>query len=163
MTIILNTTALSTFRRTNSLDAIAALFRGEDMLVPDSVMTEFAQGGFATPAFLRQVTLTVAQKSVADSLTGRLHVGECEAIVLAQATGGILLTDDREAKKKAKALNVDVAGCLAVIKDAFVECHIDENERDRIISEGKTVSYWPEEIVNEILALRKGPIITPPH
>jgi predicted nucleic acid-binding protein len=155
MTIVLNTNALSTFHRTNSLNVVESLFVGQDVLAPEGVVQELLRGNFTPPSFIKRITLTGSQSSTANSIGG-LHPGEREAIVLAKDTDGLLITDDREAKKKAQGLGVNVVGCLTVIKNAFTECHIYENERDRIIKEGRMVSYWPEDIVREILSLRKG-------
>jgi len=134
---------------------IEALFKGQETLIPKAVVEEFLEGNFEPPSFIKRVTLNASQISVANSITG-LHVGEREAIVLAKDNNGVLITDDREAKKKAKGLGVNVAGCLVVIKNAFLGCHIHERERDRIVEEGQAVSFWPDDIVREVLSLKKG-------
>jgi predicted nucleic acid-binding protein len=158
MTIVLNTNALSTFHRTNSLKMVESLFVGEDVLVPQAVAQEFVKGSFTPPSFIKQVSLNPTQSATANTIGG-LHPGEREAIVLARVTDGLLITDDREAKKKATGLGVRVVGCLAVIKNAFTGCLIEETARDRIIREGSKVSYWPDDVVREVLSLKKSAIL----
>jgi predicted nucleic acid-binding protein len=51
-------------------------------------------------------------------LPRKLHLGEREAIVLAQELGSALLVDDREARKEARRLGIAHFGSLRILKEA---------------------------------------------
>ncbi|MBI2347621.1 MAG: DUF3368 domain-containing protein [Deltaproteobacteria bacterium] len=65
-----------------------------------------------------------------EQLSGKLGLGEREALALAKETGAALLIDEREARKEAVRLGIQHFGSLRIIKEA--------KER-QIIAEAKSV------------------------
>ena len=59
----------------------------------------------------------VLNRSLVEILPRKLHLGEREAIVLAQELGSALLVDDREARKEAR-LGIAHFGSLRILKEA---------------------------------------------
>jgi len=153
MPVVLNTSSLSTFHRTECLVVLQRLFPRERFLVPNGVIGEFS-ARFAPPAFFERTNLDTRQQKIAEAITG-LSAGEREAIALAKETDSLLIVDDGKARKKAKEMGVKVVGCLGIIRQAYVDCHIFKEERDRFIREGSLVSYWPNEVVEDVLRSQK--------
>jgi predicted nucleic acid-binding protein len=60
----------------------------------------------------------VRNRNLVESLPRKLHLGEREAIVLAQELGLALRVDDREARKEAQRLRVPHFGGLRILKEA---------------------------------------------
>jgi len=153
MPIVLNTSSLSTLHRTRCLQVLQSLFQGQRIVVPRAVIGEFS-AKFMCPSFVEQIDLDPRQRATADTITG-LAAGEREAIALARETSSLLIVDDRKARSKAKEMGISIVGSLGVIKQAFVDCHIFEDERNRFIQEGRSFSYWPDEIVEDVIRSRK--------
>lgn len=53
-----------------------------------------------------------------NQLPHKLHLGEREAIALTKELGGILLVDEREARKEARRVGIDYVGSLRILKEA---------------------------------------------
>lgn len=60
----------------------------------------------------------VSDRTFVDQLPQRLHLGEREALALAQELGGVLLIDEREARRAAQQYGIAHFGSLRVLEEA---------------------------------------------
>jgi predicted nucleic acid-binding protein len=60
----------------------------------------------------------VTDRTALDSLPSPLHLGEREAIVLAQELGAQLLIDERRGRKSAKERGLEILGSLRILAEA---------------------------------------------
>jgi predicted nucleic acid-binding protein len=94
------------------------------LVIPTAVRNELWTGErtrIGTVALAEEVWIKeqrVLSQSLVEILPRKLHIGEREAIVLAQELGSALLVDDSEARREAQRLGIAHFGSLRVLKEA---------------------------------------------
>lgn len=119
MTIICNATPLINFAAIARLNILQATF--EQMIIPQAVYDETTGSGFPGTQYVLQAiasgwlqVLPVA--TIASTIPVELDDGEREAIALALAIGEPrILLDEREARKVAQELGLQVMGTLGIL------------------------------------------------
>jgi len=97
------------------------------MVVPEAVYEDIVVRGAGKPGAqaVREASWIVRQRvrsrTLVDQLPAKLHLGEREAIALAQELGAALLVDEREARKVANRLGIPYFGSLRVLKETKVK------------------------------------------
>lgn len=126
---VTDTTVLLFLYRIERLDLLQALFR--EVLVPASVVAEIANArrlGHDVPALPEYAWL---RRSSPDHvppawLAMDLGPGELGAMALArESEGGVLLLDDRRAKRVAEAAGLETWGTLSVLLEAKRAGHVE--------------------------------------
>jgi predicted nucleic acid-binding protein len=110
------------FARANRLDIVRQIVG--DLAIPDAVYEDMAVRGAGKPgsqevqqaSWIRR--LSAQDRALVDRLPHKLHLGEREAIALAQERGTPLLVDEREARREAQRQGVAVVGSLWVLTQA---------------------------------------------
>lgn len=124
--VVLNTSSLSTFVMTQSLDLLRRCY--SRVYVPRAVTDEFSTD-FDTPTGLTTWTLRNTQQVEAQSIG--LGAGENQAMILARDMQLPLIMDDGEAQKVAERLGVEVYGSLEFVRAAFCSCFLEREEYER--------------------------------
>lgn len=132
MTVISNTTVVSNFAAVNRLELLNLLFG--DLHIPVGVYQEVLAGAeegyLFNNAILQAISsnqsdgwLRLVSPQTEDELNQlahfprSIHRGEAECLTIAQNRGWLLLTDDRLARKLARASGISISGtlgCLAI-------------------------------------------------
>lgn len=119
MTVICNATPLINFAAIARLDILQATF--EQIIIPQAVYDETTGSGFPGTKYVLQAIASgwlqvrpVA--TIASTIPVELDDGEREAIALALAIGEQqILLDEREARKVAQQLGLQVMGTLGIL------------------------------------------------
>lgn len=144
---VLNTTVLSNFayidqvRLLASLSNICAVPAVQDELhdgVDDHPYLQSALDSLNDEIPVAGITDTVANREAV--VSDHLDPGEAQALALADAHGGRLLTDDGDARAFAKDQGVTVVGSVGVLVAAIDAGQIDEATAD------EWLSTWIDEI-----------------
>jgi predicted nucleic acid-binding protein len=94
------------------------------LVIPDAVYEDIVVQRAGKPGSSEvQAASWITRESMKDrafvnQLPARLHLGEREAIALAKERGAALLVDEREARRAASQLSINVMGSLRVLKEA---------------------------------------------
>lgn len=135
------------FARIGRLDVLRHVV-GE-LIIPDAVYEELViKGqGKSGAAEVEQSTWihrrAVTDRTAFDSLPSQLHLGEREAIVLAQELGAQLLIDERRGRRSAKERGLEILGILRILVEVKRLGHVDPVKPlfDAILASG----YWIDE------------------
>ncbi|MCD6373830.1 MAG: DUF3368 domain-containing protein [Thermococcus sp.] len=116
---VVDTTVLSNFAKTGSLGILKRIL-GETALITPQVMAEFKVGierGRYPPLEipLTITELTPEEEELYKLLAMKLGKGEASCIAVAKHRCFILLSDDYDARKKARLLGVKVSGTIGVL------------------------------------------------
>ena len=116
---VVDTTVLSNFAKTNSMDVLGKIL-GETALTTPQVVEEFMVGvnrGRYPPVEIPiPITeLTPEEERLYRLLRAKLGKGESSCIAVAKHRGLILLSDDYDARKKARLLGVKVSGTIGLL------------------------------------------------
>ncbi len=129
MIVIADTSPLNYAVRIGIADALFDLYG--QIVVPAAVHAELVSPG--APAALRfwveehRNLIEVHEVSLpADPALNCLHLGEAQAIFLAQQTlNSLLIIDEREGRVEARRRGIAITGLLGVIRDAATRGYID--------------------------------------
>jgi predicted nucleic acid-binding protein len=134
------------FARANRLELLRQVV-GE-LTIPDAVYEDIVVRGAGKPgsqetqqaSWIRR--LSVRDRVAVDQLPPKLHLGEREAMTLANERGEPLLVDEREARREARRQGITVVGSLQVLKEAKVRGMIPQAKPvlDELIAAGMYVS-----------------------
>jgi uncharacterized protein len=130
MSIISNTTVLSNFAAINQLSLLQQLH--SRLFVPTAVYDEIRRGldeGYTfSQSILTQIypfydhgwihlTSVTSDNELRylGQLPPKIHAGEAECLAIAQGRGWLLLTDDRAARKLARAGHIALSGTLGCL------------------------------------------------
>jgi len=91
--------------------------------------------------FVRRIAMSEREIERARELGARLGAGEAESIAVALLRRGLLLTDDRPARRVAKDLGVRVSGTLGVLVGLVDAGHLAANRADRLLARMIEVGY----------------------
>ena len=134
MKIVSDAGPILSFSRAGRLEILRQVV-GE-LIIPQAVVDELAVRGRGRSG-TDEIELgtwikreNVQDRSVVEQFSGKLGLGEREALALAKQASAPLLLDEREARKEAMRLGIAHLGSLRILKEA----------KDRgIISEAKSV------------------------
>lgn len=122
MSIVSDTTAITTLLKVEQVDLLSKLFG--HLIVPVAVEEELLAFHSVLPEFIHVHPVTKGTPRLPG--TESLGRGEAEAIQLAKELGAsLLLTDDRKARVAAEALGVKCAGLAALLVLAKQRGHLD--------------------------------------
>jgi predicted nucleic acid-binding protein len=94
------------------------------LIIPEAVYEEIVVRGAGKPGAdaVRQAAWitrgTVTDHTFIDQLPSKLNLGEREALALAKEHGGVVLVDEREARRAAQQHGIAHFGSLRVLKEA---------------------------------------------
>ena len=122
MTIVADSGPIISFARAGRLDLLRQVV--SELVIPDAVIEEILGRGQGKPgaeevqqgSWIKQTK--VQDRSPLEQMSGKLNLGEREAIALAKEIGGYLLVDEVEARKEALRLGIYFIGSLRIIKEA---------------------------------------------
>jgi hypothetical protein len=95
-----------------------------ELLIPEAVLDDITGRGRGKPGAFEVAQGTwiksekIRDRSLLESISEKLDLGEREALALARETGAPLLVDEREARKEALRLNIPYFGSLKILKEA---------------------------------------------
>ena len=104
---VLDTGPIIHLNQIQSLDLVNIF---EEVLVTETVLEELAE--YQIPGKLEEINY---QKTAADQKSYNLDPGESTALETARQENAVLITDDLEARKKAKELGIETHGSIGVI------------------------------------------------
>ena len=146
MKIVSDAGPILSFARAGRLDLLRQVV-GE-LIIPDAVVQEIVVRGKGKPgaeevqqgAWIKRGS--VKDRSVLEQLSGKLNLGEREALALAKEIGAALLVDEREARTEALRLGIYHFGSLKIIKEAKDHGIIPEAKPvlDELIASGTYLS-----------------------
>ena len=117
--ILADTTVLNNFAQIRRPDLLRRAFPG--LVSPSAVREELLLGerlGLVPGCdwtWLKTVQLNEAEQSRMAELKRDLHPGEAACIAIAEARGGLVLTDDLDARRIAVALKIEISGTVGVL------------------------------------------------
>ena len=115
MIAVSNTSPLVLLDKADQLWILGKLF--EKVFIPSAVDTEWLRpGGYVVPQWLSVATLSQDAVSIAKDLYQKIDKGEAEAIALfSSMKADLLLIDDLNGRRQAKAMGLPVAGTLGIL------------------------------------------------
>lgn len=118
MIAVSDTSPLILLDKVGLLQILGNLF--EKVLIPPAVDAEWLRpGGYIVPEWLSVTTLSPEAIDTAKKLSQKIDNGEAEAIALYQSVkAGLLLLDDLNGRKNAKAMGFPVVGTLGILVSA---------------------------------------------
>ncbi len=122
MLIVTDAGPLLSFARADRLDLLRDIVG--TLIIPEAVYEEIVVRGAGKPGAdaVRQAVwltrATVTDRTFVDQLPSKLHVGERKALALARNRGGVVLVDEREARRAAQQHGIGHFGSLRVLKEA---------------------------------------------
>ena len=143
--ILADTTVLNNFAQIGRPDLLRRAF--PRLAAPKIVREELAEGERLghVPAgewsWLDLLELTVAEQSRAADLERHLQAGEAACLAVAEARGGLVLTDDRAARLIAADLNLELSGTLGVLVKLVRQEVLTLEEGDALLVEMMTRGY----------------------
>ena len=154
MNVVSNTSPLIFLSKIEALELLDVCF--DSITIPIAVESELKE--LALPSYIQRQALSELGSYYVKGAIGNLHIGELEAMVLAQEIkADYVLLDDLGARKKAIRQGLNVMGTLGVLKLANAK---------KIISKNQTTAYY-DALVNQhglylsakILSLLKASLI----
>jgi predicted nucleic acid-binding protein len=146
MTVILvDTTVLSNFAHVKRPTLLLVAF--ENLSAPHSVMEELAEGEKSgrVPqcdwSGVSIVDLSPEESAYAAALRQTLGKGEADCIAIARTRGGIVLTDDRDARRVAQAVGVDLSGTLGALVNLVDQGTLSIAQADELLAEMQRHGY----------------------
>ena len=125
MKVVSNTSPLIFLSKLDALELLAECF--SSVSIPNAVIDELK--GLVPPEFVVRKSISKFGSSYVKGALGNLHLGELEAIVLAQESkADFVLLDDRAARNKAVRSGLSVMGTVGVLKLANSKGLLTANE-----------------------------------
>jgi predicted nucleic acid-binding protein len=118
--VLLDNTVLSNLALVGKMDLVFHLWAGRVASTPE-VLNEYevaARAGLLPPhawADLRLVELTSQEVALKETFSLRLGLGERSCLAVAHSRGGLLATDDADARAAPRRLGVPVTGTLGIL------------------------------------------------
>ncbi len=162
MTVVCNATPLINFAAINRLDILETAFC--KIVIPQAVYHETTVAGFPGSEFVLQAIASKwlqvrSVSTIASNIPLELDNGEREAIALALLTGKQrILLDEREARKVALSLELQVIGTLGILLLAKNREIITQVQPllDAMID---TAQYWVNRTLYEQVLRQAGELI----
>jgi predicted nucleic acid-binding protein len=112
MNIVSNTSQIIFLAKIDYLEVFTACFN--KVYIPESVKLEF--NSLKLPAAIEIIAVSDLGKSYVNGALGNLHLGELEAMVLAQELkADYVLLDDLLARSKAQRMEINVMGTIGIL------------------------------------------------
>jgi predicted nucleic acid-binding protein len=115
MKVVSNTSPIIFLSKIEALDLLPQCF--DQVMIPPSVSNEL--GDLLLPEYIQYTKISLAGEHFVQGaleMTRSLHVGELEAIVLAQEThADYVILDDKLARRKAQLMGLNVIGTIGVL------------------------------------------------
>ncbi len=114
MQVVSNTSPIIFLSKIDALDLLPQCF--EKIFIPQAVVNELHN--LSLPNYIERSSLSIAGSNFAlgATMTSNLHIGELEAMVLAQEIqADYVILDDRLARRKAQHLGLKVIGTIGVL------------------------------------------------
>lgn len=152
--IIFDCCCLSNFALSDSLFILENLFRKSAFItnfVSAEIMRGIQQGHrdlvkvqeALREGWLKEAVLaTKKEKSLYESLSVSLGIGEASSIALAKERRFIFASDDRAARREAGLLDVKLTGTLGILKKAVRNKKIDLKEGDLLLARMKEKGFY---------------------
>ena len=146
MKIVSDAGPILSFARAGRLEILRQVV-GE-LIIPQAVVDELAVRGRRRPG-ADEIELgtwikrdNVEDRSVVEQFSGKLGLGEREALALAKQASAPLLVDEREARKEAMRLGIPHFGSLKILKEAKARGIIAQAKSvlDELIASGTYIS-----------------------
>lgn len=137
---VLNTTVLSNFAQVDRVKLLLDLPR---LVTVDAVQKELEDGA-ETHLYLEQalavlgevipvVTPSSSAEKLEEELLETLDPGEAQALAVAEAVDGMVVTDDGDARATAKQRGVGLAGSIGLLVRLVEDGHISTDAADRFL------------------------------
>jgi len=142
---IADTTVLSNFAHVRQPSLLRQLF--PSLGSPVSVFGELSRGvrsGLVPKCdwtWLEIIPLTAAENAHAAELLSVLERGEADCLAIAKARDWVVLTDDRDARKAAALLGLEISGTLGCLDLLVQEGLLELNAADALLSEMIACGY----------------------
>lgn len=137
---VLNTTVLSNFAHVAHVDLLLNLPR---LVTVDAVRMELEEGSDTHPYLERAVAILGEQipvvtpsqstEQVEAELLEELDPGEAQALAVAEATGGMLVTDDGDARATAERRDIKITGSIGLLVRFVDDGHISAATADEYL------------------------------
>jgi predicted nucleic acid-binding protein len=143
--VVVDNTVLSNFAHVERPALLQQVFA--DLATTPAAMTELAVGEqlgrlpVVDWAWLSIVTLTPDEETQANALNETLGQGEAECIAVAKERDGLILTDDRDARKVARSLDVPVSGTLGALMNLVRQGILTIAQADELLAGMKQHGY----------------------
>lgn len=156
--VVLDTTVLSNFASTDSIDWIVELL--ERPIVVAAVRDELRRGVKAGHHYLKRSTDAIGEgielvdpEEYPPFHKGELDVGERESLAVAVAEDGVLATDDLAAREIARIHGHPITGSIGVLVFGIEKGRIDVETADRWLTTwlAKRSFHSPVDSVREVL------------
>jgi uncharacterized protein len=140
-----DTTVLSNFAHIERPDLLRALF--SPLLVPPSVLEELKKGEKRALIpkcswdWLDVVVPTASEKALAGELRRNLGAGEADGLAVAKSRNLLILTDDLDARQRAKTFGLDLSGTLGCLRDLVKRSILDIPAADLLLARMRERGY----------------------
>jgi predicted nucleic acid-binding protein len=144
--VVFDCCCLSNFALSGSMFILENLY-GDKALVTEFVLAEVVRGiqsghkdleriqGALNKGWLRQVHVRrQEEKSLFETLSVSLGLGEASSIAVAQSRGFLLASDDRAARREAGLLGIKLTRTLGILRKAVKHNLVKINEADSLLS-----------------------------
>ncbi len=142
-----DTVTLSNFALTGQLDLLIQRY-GQRIKLTQEVLTELAEGIIAGFSSLRNIeeavdrgligradaSLSPETRKTYSELLRALGSGEASCIIQAISYGGVVVSDDRTARRYCAEQGILVTGTIGILKACWLEGSITVDEADNILS-----------------------------
>jgi predicted nucleic acid-binding protein len=158
MTVLLDNTVLSNFSTVRRPDLVRAAFV-EQVGTTEQAYQEM-QDGVAIgkiPAgdwdWLAPVALTRAEQAQFETFHEHMGAGEASCLAVARERGYRLATDDKDARRLARQLNISLTGSIGILAALVKQGQISLVEGDRLLHEMVAAGYRsPLAMLEDILS-----------
>lgn len=140
---IFDTVVLSNFLLSDAIFVLEKRYTGQAVLTSE-VFDELS-AGFSEFPDLRAIqeavrnqtfalqSLSTTEYEVYSGMINHLGKGEASCIAMAHKRNGVVMTDDRAARKQCSQLNIPFTGTIGVLKASYLDKQIDLEQADLIL------------------------------
>ncbi len=138
--ILLDNTVLSNFALLGRLDLLP-LAVGDQAAIPAQVLQEYNNGvakGIlpqATWEWLEVVEMNSGEHRLFNQHLSRVNAGEAACLAIAAVRNGLVITDDRDARKLAAQLKIPVSGTIGILVRLHTLGVITLSEANELLSQ----------------------------
>ncbi len=143
--VLADTTVLSNFAHTGRQDLLRRVF--PELSAPRAVREELSAGErrgripVGDWSWLVLVDLSEAERLRAADLERYLQAGEAACLAVAEARGGLVVTDDSAARRLAGTLKLKISGTLGALVDLVRREILSLPQADALLAEMMTRGY----------------------
>lgn len=143
---VVDTTVLSNFASLGRIQLVQEAF--PDVAAPSVVFDEVAEGrrlGYFPTLdlqWLPKIEPDGEEIRAFETLKLSLGRGEAACLAVAQSRKGLLLTDDQAARRRARAVEIEISGSVGVLQRLVDSGAMDLREADRLLQRMIDAGYW---------------------